>query len=146
MNFMTFHSVGNNYLNWRTHIFQRGRSTTDQNWDNDHPSYFWSFLIGSNGNVHRQWQRRIFPCISSQLNIELARAVQPIKKVNILDLPKMGNFPMGNSLLGESLVFFWFLKQIQVTYHYWAIQNDTFSKSPWANRLTQMVIHVCYIW
>ena len=30
LNFMTFHSVGNNNPNWRTHIFQRGRSTTNQ--------------------------------------------------------------------------------------------------------------------
>ena len=27
---MTFHSVGNNDPNWRTHNFQRGRSTTNQ--------------------------------------------------------------------------------------------------------------------
>ena len=30
MEFMTVHSVGNNSPNWRTHIFQRGRSTTNQ--------------------------------------------------------------------------------------------------------------------
>ena len=29
-NFMTFHSVGKNHPNWRTHIVQRGRYTTNQ--------------------------------------------------------------------------------------------------------------------
>ena len=28
--FMTFHSVGNNHPNWRSHIFRRGRYTTNQ--------------------------------------------------------------------------------------------------------------------
>ena len=28
--FMTFHSVGKSHPNWRSHIFQRGRSTTKQ--------------------------------------------------------------------------------------------------------------------
>ena len=30
MNFMTFHSVWKNHPNWRTHIVQRGRYTTNQ--------------------------------------------------------------------------------------------------------------------
>ena len=30
MNFMTFHHIVNNHPNWRSHIFQRGRYTTNQ--------------------------------------------------------------------------------------------------------------------
>ena len=39
--FMTFHSVGNSDPNWRTHIFQRGRYTTNQLWLMTHMTICW---------------------------------------------------------------------------------------------------------
>ena len=48
---MTFHSVGNSNPNWRTHIFQRGRSTTNQKW------WLNMYFNGQKGKYF-QWQQQ----------------------------------------------------------------------------------------
>ena len=52
--FLFFHSVGKNNPNWRTHIFQRGGSTTNQLWllwESDTTMYHWFINSTSQASV-----------------------------------------------------------------------------------------------